>query len=417
MASTFFVLSDQSWDCACLPSRHLLLRLARQHAVVFIEAPRHHPGHAFLQMDEPQPNVRVVRLHTPVQESGFHHGQLAHLRPLLRTLERESSHAAMPGPDAGNGEIVAWFCNPLAFPLLPELDAALVIADCSERPLVPPLAQQGLREQEHALLSTADLILTAAPSRFRELRARHAHVHCLSPGTEVRHFEPALDRANSHPLHRGIPGPRLGYHGVIDARIDLDLIRHVADAHPRWQIVLVGPVVGMPLDALPRRANIHYLGPQPYEELPRFLAGWDVCLLPFAQSAAGDINPAVTLPCLAAELPVVATHQPDLLECHGSVISSAANARDFVTACERALLAGPEERTRLVADMRRLLALASCDASAAEVVGLLRVARQRRLDALAGQDVVHTVQAFAATRPPQPGLSPHAGDPGASVII
>ena len=121
---------------------------------------------------------------------------------------------------------------------------------------------------------------------------------------DVVHFEQALDRANAHPAHRGIPGPRLGYYGVIDERIDTDLIARIADSHPEWQIVLVGPVVKIDPATLPQRHNIHYLGQQPYKALPHFLAGWDVCLLPFAlNESTRFISPTKTLEYMAAELP------------------------------------------------------------------------------------------------------------------
>lgn len=383
MASTLIVFSRLRWDFLFRRPQHLLTRLARQFPVLFIEEPVHQAGACFLNTYSPALCVLVCQPHTPVRESGFHDDQLPYLRPMVRELARDYP------------EHLAWFCAPMALPLLDELDPKLVVADCMEELSAFSRAPRQLRQRERALLEAADLVLTGGPSLFRARSALHPNVHCLPCSVDARHFTPALDRANSHPLHRDIPGPRLGYYGVIDECIDLALIRDVADAHPRWQIVLVGPVAGIDPASLPRRPNIHYLGPQPYEALPRFLAGWDVCLLPFARNAATRcLNPARTLEYMAAELPIVGTALPDVVECYGEVVAIAHDAPSFVAACERALLAGPQERMQLVAKMRALLAATSWDACAAQVATLLRQTSRRR-QAVPQADAVSLVLAAA----------------------
>ena len=105
-----------------------------------------------------------------------------------------------------------------------------------------------------------------------------------------------------------IPRPRLGYFGVIDERIDLGLLERLASARPEWQIVMVGPVVKIDPDSLPRRPNIHWLGQKSYDELPSYLAGWDVAIMPFAlNESTRFISPTKTLEYLAAGKPVVST--------------------------------------------------------------------------------------------------------------
>jgi len=370
MASTLIVFSHLRWDAPCRRTQHLLTRLARQFRVVFVEEPVHHPGPCFLETFSPAPDVLACRPHTPARAPGFHDDHLPHLRTLMRGIADE------------HPQHVAWFCTPMALPLLDELDARLVVADCMEDLSAFSDTPRQWRQRELALLDAADLVLAGGPSLFRAHRALHTNVHCLPASVDVRHFAPALDRANSHPLHRDIPGPRLGYYGVIDSCIDLGLLRDVADAHPRWQIVLVGPAVGIDPATLPRRPNLHYLGEQPYEALPRFLAGWDVCLLPLAPNAAARcLNPPQILEYMAAELPIVSTPVPDVIECCGEAVAIAHDAASFVAACERALLAAPQERAQQVAKMRALLAGASWDACAAQVATLLRTAQRRQPDA------------------------------------
>ncbi len=87
---------------------------------------------------------------------------------------------------------------------------------------------------------------------------------------------------------------------MIDERIDLDLLAGLADLRPDWQIVMVGPVVKIDPASLPRRSNIHYLGVKGYQELPAYLAGWDVALMPFARNESTRfISPTKTPEYLA----------------------------------------------------------------------------------------------------------------------
>jgi glycosyltransferase involved in cell wall biosynthesis len=172
-----------------------------------------------------------------------------------------------------------------------------------------------------------------------------------------------------------IPHPRLGFYGVIDERLDLPLIDFIAEARPQWQIVLVGPVVKIDPASLPRRDNIHYFGQRTYDELPRYLAGWDVCLLPFARNdATRFISPTKTLEYMAAELPIVSTPITDVAEPYGDIVYLGDTPTEFLAACEAALESGPEERASRIARMRRVLAGTSWDVTASAMEKLLAAA-------------------------------------------
>ncbi len=233
------------------------------------------------------------------------------------------------------------------------------------------------------LLKVADLVFTGGPSLYRAKRERHSNVHCFPSSVDLVHFEQALDRSNAHPAHEDIPGPRLGYYGVIDERIDIELLARLADAHPRWQIVLVGPVVKIDPASLPQRHNIHYLGQQPYKALPHFLAGWNVCLLPFAlNESTRFISPTKTLEYMAAELPIVSTPVNDVVDLYGEVVSIAESPQAFIKACEHALLTTPEEHKRNVVKMRELVSATSWNATAEKMHELMQLtsAAKRRIN-------------------------------------
>jgi protoporphyrinogen oxidase/glycosyltransferase involved in cell wall biosynthesis/beta-glucosidase/6-phospho-beta-glucosidase/beta-galactosidase len=359
--TTIIVFSHLRWDFVYQRPQHLLSRLAENYKIIFIEEPALHPHDTFLEYSQPLPNITVVKPQTPVAASGFHDEQLPHLIKLMRQfLVLEEEH-------------IAWFYTPMALPLLQQLQPSLVIYDCMDELAAFKNPPKQILQRENALLRIADLVFTGGPSLYRAKRSRHPNVHCFPSSVDIIHFEQARDRSNRHPAHENIPGPRLGYYGVIDERIDLELIDRLAEAHPQWQIVLVGPVAKISRNALPRRHNIHYVGQQPYKALPHFLAGWNVCLLPFAlNESTRFISPTKTLEYMAAELPIVSTPVADVVELYGEVVSIADTPQAFIRACENALLTTPEDNTQTIMRMRKLVSATSWNTTAEKMHELMQ---------------------------------------------
>jgi UDP-galactopyranose mutase len=391
---SIFVFSHLRWDFVFQRPQHLMSRLAKHYPIVFIEEPVFSSGESFFKISSPAPNVTVYQPHTPIAMTGFHDDQLPQLRKLLRQLI------------ADYDDHIAWFYTPMALPLLQELHPRAVVYDCMDELSAFRNAPKQLVQRENALLKVADLVFTGGPSLYAAKRERHPSVHCFSSSVDVTHFEQALDRTNSHPAHKSIPGPRLGFYGVIDERFDTELIAHLADAHPLWQIVLVGPVVKIDPATLPRRPNIHYLGQHPYEALPQFLAGWDVCLLPFAlNESTRYISPTKTLEYMAAELPIVSTPITDVAEPYSDIVAIAADGPAFVAACEEALLAAPERHAERVVKMRKVLATTSWENTALQMRDLIEAAQVKRMH------LKRMAQETEAT----PAAAPDAADSGINV--
>ncbi|MET0963608.1 MAG: FAD-dependent oxidoreductase [Noviherbaspirillum sp.] len=351
---TILVFSHLRWDFVYQRPQHLLSRLAQQYKVCFIEEPVFRPGESGSDCTTPEANITVCRPHTPIDAPGFHDDHLPYLKKILRELVHEGE------------QYIVWFYTPMALPLLQEVPAgSLVVYDCMDELAAFRNPPRQLLQRENSLLKCADIVFTGGPSLYRAKKDRHPNVHCFPSSVDVQHFSQALDRANAHPAHRNIPGPRLGFYGVIDERFDTALIARLAQAHPQWQIVLVGPVVKIDPASLPRHANIHYLGQQPYEALPQLLAGWDVCLMPFAMNESTRfISPTKSLEYMAAELPIVSTPVRDVVDLHGDVVAIAETPEQFIAACEAALLSPGEERRQRIAIMRDKLARTSWDATA-----------------------------------------------------
>ncbi len=347
---TIIVFCHLRWDFVYQRPQQLLSRLAQHYRILFIEEPVHDGGSSTMEKSTPAPNVTVCRPHTPSHAAGFHDDQIPLLQPLLAEL-------IAPGE-----EPIVWFYTPMALPLLQELHPSLVVYDCMDELAAFKNSPKQLLQRETALLNLADLVFAGGPSLYQAKRERHPRVHCFPSSVDVRHFERAIDRATSHPEQNALPGPRLGFYGVIDERFDCALIAELADAHPQWQLVLVGPVIKIDPASLPRRANIHYLGQRSYAQLPAFLAGWDVCLLPFAlNEATRFISPTKVLEYMAAELPIVSTAIADVEQPYGHVVAIGRDRGTFIAACEAALDMDNAAHAAMLTHMRAAVAATSWD--------------------------------------------------------
>jgi glycosyltransferase involved in cell wall biosynthesis len=296
-----------------------------------------------------------------IERPGFHRVDPAPLRDKLRELR--SRH---PNP-------IAWLYTPMALPLLDAIAPRAIVYDCMDElsAFKDPPPELSLREQ--TLLATADLVFTGGPSLYEARRHLHPNVHCFPSSVDVSHFRQALDRNIAHPALMELPGPKLGFFGVLDERIDLSLIAAIADQRPQWQLILVGPVAKIDADQLPRRANIHYLGQQPYQKLPQFLAAWDICLMPFAMNESTRfISPTKSLEYMAAELPVVSTPVPDVQTLHSDVIDIAHGGDEFIARCEQLLAMSAAARQLRIRRMREKLSRTSWDSTADAMHRLLK---------------------------------------------
>ncbi|MET0376947.1 MAG: glycosyltransferase [Rhizorhabdus sp.] len=257
---------------------------------------------------------------------------------------------------------ILWFYTPMMLGFAGHLAADTIVYDCMDELSAFAFADPLLIERENELIRVADVMFTGGYSLFEAKRDRHDAIHPFPSAVDVEHFATARRGLPAPADQAGIEGPKLGFYGVIDERIDLALIDAVAAGRPDWQFVMIGPVVKIDPAALPRRANIHWLGGRSYDELPAYLSGWDVALMPFAINAATRfISPTKTPEYLAAGRPVVSTAITDVIRHYGGIeaVAIATDAAGFIAACERMLAMTPAGAWRAEAD--RLLATTSWD--------------------------------------------------------
>jgi UDP-galactopyranose mutase len=364
------VFSHLRWDFVYQRPQHLLSRLAQEQAVFVIEEPIRDPDAApHLERQTPRPQVTVCRPHTPCPEWGFGDAQLPDLKVLVERLVREEDLK----------RCLAWMYTPMALPLIELFEPEVLVYDCMDELSAFDLAPPQLMERERQLLDRADVVFTGGPSLYRAKQGRHPNVHLFPSSVDTEHFRQALSGLPEPQDQAGLPRPRLGYFGVIDERLDRPLLAHLAALHPEWQIIMIGPVVKIDPATLPQAPNLHYLGQRSYETLPAYLAGWDLCLLPFARNAATRfISPTKTLEYMAAERPIVSTPITDVQEPYGDIVYLGDTSEAFVEACERALASSAAERVRRGDKMRAVLKNTSWDATVAAMQRLIREARERK---------------------------------------
>ena len=373
--SPLIVHSHLRWDFVWQRPQQVLSRIAGTRDVLFVEEPRFSDDSAVPLLHVSEPMERIHRA-VPRLPAALRTQPLASER-LVKHLVQE-----LVGPTGRLfGEFrapIQWFYTPLpAATMLGAFDEVAVVYDCMDELSQFAFAPGELVERERQLLRAADVVFTGGRRLYEAKSRLHDNVHFFGCGVDAQHFGRALDPATGvAPELDGLPRPILGYIGVIDERLDYDLVAYLADRMPQATVAMVGPVVKVDMAALPQRPNIRWLGQQDYARLPAFLKGFDVALMPFALNKATEyINPTKTLEYMAAGRPVVSTAVPDVVHNFTPVVSIGGSHRSFLDAVQ---LAVDEPDVQLVDLGRRRARAASWENVAGGMARLMDDAATRR---------------------------------------
>ena len=317
------VLSHLRWTFVFQRPQHLISRLAAgRRATWFVEEPIAVDGLERARLcTEQHGDVRRVWLEVPGPE-----GHVCFSDP--RAAGYDAMLAGLLGP---HGDRAAWLYTPMALPLAQALSPTLLVYDVMDDLASFKGAPPQLTLRQRQALKSADVVFTGGRSLHRSVvQRRPERTWCFPSGVDPDHYAPAAD------LRQPGPRPVAGYVGVIDERLDLDLVADLAAALPEWRICMVGPVVKIDPATLPRARNITYPGPARYADLPKVMAGFDVALMPFAlNEATRSISPTKTLEYLAAGLPVVSTRVPDVVSDFRELVDLQDDGTGFADACRR----------------------------------------------------------------------------------
>ncbi|MBI5929897.1 MAG: glycosyltransferase [Chloroflexi bacterium] len=332
-------VSHLRWDFVRQRPQHLLSRLAKDYRITFVEEPFistqfRHPYLEILKRDDFSNPITVVRLIYPARQNGWiGHGDARTQPTYGRLLKPFFQRNGIVDP-------ILWFYTPMGYDFKQILRPSLMVYDVMDQLSAFKDAPTPLRAFDESLLKEADLVFTGGISLYRDKLPHNPNTYLFPSGIEIRHFAQAAD-PDTLPCPQDIAhlkSPILGYFGVVDERMDLQLLEKMAIAHPEWNIVIIGPVVKISHDDLPKAPNLYYLGMKAYAELPAYLARFDVALIPFARNEATRfISPTKTLEYMAARKPIVSTAIDDVIELYGMVVSVGWTHEEFIHRCKTAL--------------------------------------------------------------------------------
>jgi len=320
--------SHLRWNFVYQRPQHLFSRFARHFRAFFIEEPIFDSEKPFLDNTLSTEGVWIVVPHLP---PGLGDEEINnHQQKLLQDFFTYFKIT----------KYIFWYYTPMALAISGSFSPLLVVYDCMDELSAFKNAPAALKQQEAELFALADLVFTGGHSLYEAKKNLHAAIYPFPSSIDYRHFSKARSAMLTPIDQFSIPSPRIGFFGVIDERMDISLLDAIAQQRPDWHFIIIGPVVKIDPATLPGHANIHYLGSKTYEELPVYLAGWDVAMMPFAiNESTRYISPTKTPEYLAGGKPVVSTAIHDVMNPYGErgLVYIANSPAEFIEGIEQEL--------------------------------------------------------------------------------
>lgn len=326
---TLICFSHLRWDFVYQRPQHLLSRFSKDYIVLFFEEPIFDSkGDSSLSFSLREDHLWVVVPHLPAGIQGNQTNEI--LKRLLDNLLVSFDLSSL----------MFWYYTPMALSFSSHFKPAFIVYDCMDELSNFKFAPPELRTNEEELFNRADIVFTGGHSLYQAKKDKHKNIHAFPSSIDKTHFEKARNTEEEPKDQQNIPHPRLGFYGVIDERFDIDLVANMASKKPDWHFVLLGPVVKIDASTLPNLPNIHFLGGKTYNELPAYLSGWDIALIPFLlNESTRYISPTKTPEYLSAGVPVISTPIHDVVSPYGEegLVKIAATDAEFITAAEELL--------------------------------------------------------------------------------
>jgi glycosyltransferase involved in cell wall biosynthesis len=328
------VHSHLRWDWVWQRPQQFLSRLSQQHRVLFIEAPapcaKVASSRASLREVSDYPNILVLQMQMPATRWRDDAWMDKEQRRLLQSI--------LAGPLGPNfASPVQWFYDPMAITAFASgLNERAVVYDCMDELSLFRGAPPELVKRERELLAVADVVFAGGPKIWKAKKELNENCFMFGCGVDASHFGRARDIRLPAPADtNALPRPLFGYFGVVDERLDYELLERLSDA-TSGSVVMVGPSTKVDPASLPQRANLHWLGGRDYSDLPAYAKTFDVCLMPFAMNEATQfINPTKALEYMATGRPIVSTPVEDVVTQFGDVVTIAQSASEFIQECKR----------------------------------------------------------------------------------
>lgn len=305
---TLMVLSHLRWDFVTQRPQHLMHRLAKTYNVIFIEEP--------IFTERKTSTIKIIKKANHIQVVQISAPSLTHFDYInqVKRIATNVSSQTLP---------LLWLYSPAYIHFVKQIPHKLLIFDCMDELAAFKGASAVIKNQERLLLQKADLVFTGGYSLYKSKSKFNAATYCFPSSVDLDHFTQAQRKTQSVPTDiKDVTHPIVGFYGVLDERLDLQLISNTAKLLPDVSFVMIGPVVKIDPDSLPQAPNLHYLGMKTYEELPLYLQEFDICWMPFALNEATKfISPTKTLEFMAALKPIISTPIQDVARIYQDIVT------------------------------------------------------------------------------------------------
>jgi len=299
------------WEFVYQRPQHLISRMSKTMKILLIEEPVE-----YHESEENSANLITI------------HEKLHVLQPKVKNIE--SIAAILPDYIKNNNIGIGWFYSASFSPLLSVLNFDTVVYDCMDELSLFKGAPVHLIYQEKYLMAHADIVFTGGKSLYESKKQFHSNVYCFPSSVDQDHFAQALNGIEIPKDISNIKSPIVGYFGVIDERMDLELLHESAKKAPNVSFVMIGPLAKIDQSDLPKEENIHYLGMKSYMELPNYLKAFDIAMMPFAiNDSTKYISPTKTLEYMAAGKPIISTKITDVVRDYNLCVSLVDTPEEF----------------------------------------------------------------------------------------
>ena len=319
--------SHLRWDFVFQRPQHLLTRLADHFRIYYVEEPLFHQEQDHYT-EVVHSNIHIVKPH--LKGSHVDANVAARQKLLLRNLFYKHKI----------NDYILWYYTPMALEISNDLKPVVTIYDCMDELSAFRFAHPALKQMEKELLTKADVVFCGGNNLYNAKKDHHKNIYPFPSSIDKKHFGAARHIRQEPADQANIPSPKFGFYGVIDERFDIELVKQVAEQRTDWHFVLIGPIVKIDAETLPRRNNIHYLGSKKYNELPAYLSGWDIAMISFALNESTQyISPTKTPEYLAGGKPVISTPIKDVVNSYGDpgLVHIVNNAAEFIETATREL--------------------------------------------------------------------------------
>lgn len=340
------------WNFVYQRPQHLISRMSQNLKVLLIEEPI-----GYEPDEENSGNLIVINENLHV------------LQPKVKDIE--SITAIIPQYIKNSDPLLGWFYSASFTPLLDLFEFETIVYDCMDELTLFKGAPEHLIAQEKYLLANADIVFTGGKSLYESKKQHHSNVYCFPSSVDQKHFAQALNGVSIPQDIAHLQEPVVGYFGVIDERIDLQLLRATAKKMPNVSFVMIGPLAKIDQSDLPQEENIHYLGMKAYNELPSYLKGFDIAMMPFAiNDATKYISPTKTLEYMAAGKPIISTKITDVVRDYSICVNLIETSDEFCEAIT--YLFDKRDQLSLQLEYYDILQNTSWDVTAAKMQSIIK---------------------------------------------